>query len=96
MRWLALIFVVGLIWAQGQSREIPEYEGDSNPQHNGQPKFCQAKDINGYKKNCGICDSDCSSHHGSQCKTYCRMNACFCHPACSTMNHVERKSADAE
>lgn len=101
MRWFCLVLVAGMIWAQGQGREIPTYEGDDNAQHDGQPKWCQAKDAGGFAKNCGVCDTMCgpgnTGGEDKRCKVYCRKGACKCHPECSTMNHMrERKTANAE
>lgn len=88
MRWIALLFVIGLVWAQNEGREIPPFGGDGNPQHDGQPKFCQARDAGGFKKNCGICDTMCgdgkTGGEDRRCAVYCRKNMCFCHPECHT------------
>ena len=84
IRYFALLFVVGLIWAQNNNpRDIPLFGGDDNPQHDGQPQFCQARDENGFKKNCGVCDMTCPKPGEEQqelpkCKTYCRKGQCKC------------------
>jgi len=84
----ALLWAV-LLFGQGQGdRPIPPYEGDGNPQHDGQPRWCQATDGFGYKKNCGICDTKCgpdgTGGESPKCKVYCRKGACRCHPECHT------------
>ncbi len=95
MRWAALLLFAALVWAQGQGdRPIPEYEGDGNPQHDGQPKWCQAIDVGGFKKNCGICDTKCgpgeTGGEDKRCKVYCRKGACKCHADCQT--HMKKDS----
>jgi hypothetical protein len=85
---LALLFIAALISAQDGGRDVPPLEGDAA--HHGQPRWCQAKDANGYKHNCackamgndeaghGMCDN---AHGDPRCSTYCRKNACTCHTA---------------
>lgn len=67
-----------------QTGDIPQYEGDDNPNHNGQPKWCQARDENGFKKNCGICNHQCDGRgvDDHKCKVFCRAKACKCNPGC--------------
>ena len=94
-RWLAAFALVGLIWAQGQGgRDIPPFGGDCNKDHDGQPAWCQAIDVNGYKKNCGICDTKCENGNTGgedpRCKVYCRKGKCLCHADCIT--HMQRSS----
>ena len=86
---VAVLFAAVLIGAQDGSRDVPPLEGDAA--HRGQPRWCQAKDANGYKHNCacaamseggvegghnGMCDT---VHGDARCKTYCRKSACTCH-----------------
>lgn len=95
MRWFAAIAFVGLLWAQSEGRQIPTYPGDGNPQHNGQPRWCQSDDSHGYMHNCacigmtgsdghtGMCEGKDPAPHGDPlCKTYCRRSACSCHAEC--------------
>jgi hypothetical protein len=84
---LALFLVAALLWAQGEGREIPPFEGDGNSQHDGQPKWCQDGDRNGYKHNCACgmkCDEDGNVVESSKCRAYCRPKSCFCSGMCST------------
>lgn len=88
MRWLCAVLVAGIIFAQGEGRQIPEFEGDGNPAHDGQPKWCQAHDALGFKANCGKCETMCDPGHAGQedkrCAVYCRPGACKCNPQCAT------------
>jgi len=93
LRVLAMLALAGLILAQGQGgRDIPPFGGDGNSDHDGQPSWCQARDVNGYKKNCGICDTKCeigkSGEEDGRCKTYCRKGKCLCHPDCTS--HLQK------
>ena len=86
-----LICVAAMLFAQTPGREIPPYEGDDNPQHDGQPKWCQREDAGGFKKNCDCgmkCDRDGNVAESSRCKTYCRKTACGCHGACVPTERV--------
>lgn len=80
---LFLILIASMALAlQQPPRTIPPYAGDSNPQHDGQPAWCQNKDINGFKANCG-CKRTCDANdRGSDCKTWCRTPACKCDHGC--------------
>jgi hypothetical protein len=93
LRVLGVLALAGLILAQGQGgRDIPPFGGDGNSDHDGQPSWCQARDVNGYKKNCGICDTKCengkSGEEDGRCKTYCRKGKCLCHPDCTS--HLQK------
>jgi len=83
-----LIFLLAWGAMAWQDRPIPDYPGDDNPQHNGQPMWCQARDENGHKKNCGVCDMHCSQDgtpiESNKCRVYCRHGACRCHRPCIT------------
>ena len=84
---LLLLILAGLaVVAQtGGNREIPILpDGD----HKGQPEHCIARDQNGEKKNCGICDRVCTGEHNDyKCKVYCRKDKCLCHPECALTGH---------
>ena len=80
---LKILLAAALLLAQG-GKDIPIYEGDNNPRHDGQPKFCQNKEANGYKANCSCENAKLCEHpHGDdKCKTHCRRSACKCAPNC--------------
>jgi hypothetical protein len=79
---------LGVLAQTGGDQPIPQYEGDSDSMHDGQPRWCQARDENGFKKNCGICDRRCGEvHNDSKCKVYCRAKACRCHHECAPTGH---------
>ena len=85
MKYALLLAVVFLAFAQ--QGQIPPYEGDGNPQHNGQPKFCQNVDSPQYVHNCecqDMADKSCdkSGKDTSKCATWCRKPACRCRVAC--------------
>lgn len=90
-----IVLVSALLLAQNGGKDIPIYEGDPGTgDHKGQPAFCQAKDENGFKKNCGICDRKCGAKHNDwKCKVSCRAKACKCHPECDLLGnkHVGHK-----
>lgn len=83
MKRLALaLFAVCVLLSQDGGKPIPPYAGDDNPQHDGQPKWCQNKAANGYRANCG-CKRSCDRNdRGSDCVTYCRTPACKCDHGC--------------
>lgn len=65
---------------------IPPFMGDGNPQHDGQPMFCQRHDSK-YKANCKKCERRCENGEeteDSRCATNCRRGTCECHPPCQT------------
>ncbi len=71
---------------QRQPLPIPPYAGDGNPQHDGQPEWCQ-RESNHYKANCEKCERTCDEgeeSEDSRCETNCRKGTCQCHPPCQT------------
>ena len=91
--WRVLLAAAVMLAAQS-GRGIPPYEGDDNPSHDGQPKWCQRDDRGGFKANChckamggdgeGMCDGSKPAAHGDpKCSTYCRRTACACHSECA-------------
>lgn len=84
----ALALTVVVAWQTPQP--IPPFEGDGNPQHDGQPKFCQNVDSKTHARNC-----DCKPHMGDKecqepdrgaenpkCSVWCRKPACRCERDC--------------
>lgn len=81
-----LILLTSSVALQSPPQEIPVFQGDDNPSHDGQPKWCQNGDGGGYKANCK-CERDCNDpnqdqHRQSGCRTYCRTPACHCDHGC--------------
>lgn len=71
-----------------QREPIPQYEGDDNPQHDGQPKFCLNHDTAKHAKNCSCRsmnpDGESCSQEKPSCKVYCRPKSCQCLSPCTT------------
>jgi hypothetical protein len=73
-----------------QKEPIPQYPGDENPRHDGQPSFCQNHDSAKHAKNCSCRsmnpDGETCSHdqESASCKVYCRRKACRCANPCAT------------
>lgn len=83
-----------------QQIPIPDYPGDDNPQHSGQPLFCQNYETREHAHNCECLemdseDSRCKLHPededwdtrgpmSTKCKTRCRRDACLCQRKCDT------------
>ncbi len=88
-RYLAALFLAGLILAQDGGKEIPTFPGDDNPQHNGQPEFCIGASDGTHKPNCGVCNM-CGKDapESPKCKTYCRRGACRFHESCK-VTHMQ-------
>ncbi len=89
---ILILAVIGLsVLAQSGDRDVPIFGGDGNPNHEGQPSWCQARDENGFKKNCGKCDHKCGEDNDNRCKTYCRSrSACRCNVACVPTGHMPK------
>jgi hypothetical protein len=68
---------------------IPPFEGDGNPQHDGQPKWCQSHD-DSHVHNCDCRKMECDPNgmpgggEHANCKVYCRPKACRCVKPCMT------------
>lgn len=61
----------------------------TDPDHEGQPEWCQRENTPRYKANCEKCERHCDDDQqgggeDSQCKVYCRRSACACHAPCTT------------
>jgi hypothetical protein len=99
---ISLVFVslllAVLVFAQTGGKDIPTFDGDDNPDHNGQPKWCQSSNQGGFKANCGKCNPPTCDEKGNaihynnpKCGVNCRPNACLCHPGCNLTGHLRRK-----
>lgn len=88
IRAALLLLAVCLMLGQEGTREIPPFPDDGNPRHKGQPTWCQAKDENGFRANCGKCVRACNEDNDNRCTTYCRSRkACRCDPKCAITGH---------
>ncbi len=91
-KWIpaALLLLVGALLAWQGPAPIPPFEGDGNPMHDAQPKWCQNTDTKTHARNC-----DCKPHMGdkecqeadrgaenSRCSVWCRKSACKCERDC--------------
>lgn len=86
-RLLLLALAAGSLAFQ-EPQPIPDYPGDGNSQHDGQPAFCT--NVTGkYKANCQ-CKSMNENHEcegggeSSKCSVYCRKSDCKCKSECDT------------
>jgi hypothetical protein len=84
---LALLLVAAAFSLQ-QPAPIPPFEGDGNPQHDGQPSYCQNFDTK-FAHNCKCIDMqdqacDRTEQESAKCKVYCRKHACRCKTSCNT------------
>lgn len=84
-KYFLLLAVVFLAFAQ--QGQIPPYEGDGDPRHDGQPKFCQNVDSPQYVHNCeciDMADKSCdkSAQDTSKCRVWCRKKSCNCRSVC--------------
>ena len=84
--WLVLfagMLVAALIWAQGEGgKQIPKEDWTEGGVTYNLPRWCQAEDANGWKKNCGVCDMKCGETSNYKCASHCRKGACACAPKC--------------
>jgi hypothetical protein len=89
MKLLLSLLLVTLAFAFQLPQPIPPFQGDGNPQHDGQPRWCQNKD-DAHLHNCECmktaCDRDGQPGGDERptCKVYCRRNACRCQKPCQT------------
>lgn len=75
-----------------QKQPIPDYPGDDNPQHDGQPMWCANFDTKEHTRNCECqakSKQDCEHRDDygpdtGSCKVFCRKHACTCQTACET------------
>ena len=89
---VALVITMGLAVAFQSPRPVPPFEGDGNPDHDGQPVHCQNFDSTAYLHNCECMamadDPKCeeksanTSSENPKCKVYCRKTACRCKKKC--------------
>lgn len=88
---LALLMLIGVAVGFQSPAPIPPFEGDGNPQHDGQPKWCSNVDTKTHAKNCDcqpkMGDKECHEPNAgggenSRCSVYCRKAACRCESTC--------------
>lgn len=68
---LALLVTLLLALAFQAPQPIPPYGGDDNPQHDGQPQWCQNNDTGGHLHNCSckpssMADPACQRPEGQE------------------------------
>jgi len=85
------LLLLAVATAFQEPQPIPPYEGDDNPQHDGQPAFCINRSTREHIHNCAckgmLADHNCEQQGGgenSKCAVYCRKNACRCESDCKT------------
>ncbi len=85
---LATLMLVALCLTAWQREPIPQYPGDDNPQHDGQPAHCQNMDSAKHAANCSCKsmnpDGESCDQESSKCKVYCRKEACRCISPCTS------------
>ncbi len=89
---LAAIFIIAIGAIGFQLPQPPPYEGDGNPAHDGQPKFCINVDTDKNSHNCNckpmVGDPECKDGgeggggESPKCRVYCRPKSCRCLPSC--------------
>lgn len=85
---LVLLLTLALSVTAFQREPIPQYPGDDNPQHDGQPMYCVNHDTAKHAANCSCRsmnpDGESCEQESSKCKVYCRKEACRCANPCAT------------
>jgi len=91
MRTFLLIALAAVALALQSPAPIPPFEGDGNPDHDRQPKWCQSHDDTNHVHNCDCRASHCdpgeeapNAGESPRCKVYCRKTACRCKNPCGT------------
>ena len=82
---LGILLTAALAFGQ---KEIPKEDWTENGTTYNLPRWCQAEDANGYKKNCGVCDMACGQPSNYKCGTHCKKGACKCAPHCIPTGHL--------
>jgi hypothetical protein len=85
---IATLFLLAVAAWSLQQTPIPNYPGDDNPQHDGQPMFCLNHSTEKHAANCACRsmnpDAESCSQESAKCKVYCRKEACRCLSPCMT------------
>ena len=92
-----MLLVLALALTGFDKQPIPPFPGDGNPDHDGQPLFCQNYSDKTVDANCHCkamnpeqCEEQQDSEgegdvsESSKCKVYCRHSACKCQSGCTT------------